>query len=328
DDAVEAVRSAKVHGYQNMDAIKDDLGEYAHDPRFLKALDASTEEGLDGIRIERGYKRGSLCLVKAGVGMHFLLEAQSAPHVAQLLEFLREHYPEMFGYYRPSGQLVMVPTKKGKVSRDISALRKNNSKYGFDIQYDDSEGQAPDHRFVFDDMNEKGELSVYLPLSTADDHDQLFECSIQIAQMLPFRSGCVGYTLAPFHEGNAAGPGSDARRELARLAPELLGLGLQSSKGGKIAAGIMGPSWVTLVGPALLEALPSDFRTSLEDASIHDLERGGVAIRASNAPMVGRGQNPTDLAALPQVVQALAPLWAELKLAEVQAARLQGIAEA
>ncbi|MEL7111174.1 MAG: hypothetical protein AAGL99_18100, partial [Pseudomonadota bacterium] len=66
DDAVEAVRSAKVHGYQNMDAIKDDLGEYAHDPRFLKALDASTEEGLDGIRIERGYKRGSLCLVKAG----------------------------------------------------------------------------------------------------------------------------------------------------------------------------------------------------------------------------------------------------------------------
>jgi hypothetical protein len=315
EKAIEAVHQAKTHGYEHMDAIAtdEDLASLRSDPRFAEALDAKVGGGIAHLVIERAYRKRKKHIVRPAIGLHLAFEgaAPVAPQVAEVFVRLRDDFPEMFAHYRPSGILGMERTKKGKVARDITALRKNKSAYGFDLQYDDAGGEATERRVRFEHDDDDGMLSLYVPLALADDPDALFDRLVGYASETPFVSGAAGYTLCPFDHGPVVGPGTDAQDEIRRLAPAHLGLAVIARQLGYGGSTVIPPSWLTFVGRAQVTRLGAGFREALGEARVHDLDGGALVIRAAHAPFVGRGKSPTDLGALPAVARALAGLLPE-----------------
>ena len=332
DDALDAIEAAARYGYA-MDRIENDpdLDPVRSNARFAAAVAAQPSGGIEHLVIERGYKQGTRCIVRPAVGMSlFFASTDAPPAVADLIARLFDEMPEMFAFFRPANVLGMDPTKKGKVKRDLTALRKNEASYGYSLQYDDAGGEACERRVYFEHGNDgRGELDLCLPLALADEPDALFEQLCDYAQLVPFEWGNAGYTLCPYEVGNLVGPATDAHAEIARLAPDHLGLCLSPSQLGHFPdPAAVSPSWLTFLSARRVERLPPGWRERLGDATLTELTSGAVVIRAARAPFVGRGTAPTDLGALPAIARALSPLLprGERGWAAVEGARMAAIA--
>ena len=328
DRALEAVAAAAKYGYPKLADLEtdSDLAPLRQDPRFAQALETPLKSGIDHLVIERNYGRnGAECVVRPAVGMHLFFADEQAPTaVADVFEQLRKDFPDMFAYYRPSGVSAMERTKKGKAARDVTALRKNESRYGFRFQYDDAEGQATEQRVYFEHDRDHGELSLHLPMSLADQPDELFDRLVGYAEMVPFLWGNAGYTLSPC-------AATYARDAIIRMAPSYLGLCFSPSQLGRVIdLNVVCPSWLTFLSKEFEEKAPKNWTQGLGEATVAELGGRGVVVRAATAPFVGVRGWASDLESLPDVVRALRPLLPtgeEQGWASEEAERLAAIAE-
>jgi hypothetical protein len=306
----EAIRGAAVFGYTGLQLIRDDpdFAPLADDPRFGEALAAEPTAAVDHLVIHRRHRGADVRLVAPAIGLQLTFRSgDAAPALAELMGRVAADFPEMFTFYRPSGVLGMSPTKRGKAARDATSLRKNKSRYGFEIQYDNAEGQATDQRFYLELKGEGGELSLHLPLSLADEPDALVERLVGYAQLVPFSWGQAGFTLSPFECGNLVGAPTDAHDAALALLADRLGLVASPSQLGEYPnAYAVNPGWLTFVGHHLLPRLAPQWRQAVQPAQVVDLECG-VMVRASRGPRVGVRVRP-NLGALPAVARALLPL--------------------
>ncbi|HXU06304.1 MAG TPA: type VI immunity family protein [Polyangia bacterium] len=309
DEALAAVEAAARSAYAHVARMKTDrdLDPIRRDPRFQAAFRAERKPiSIAGLSVERGRGKSKARLIAPAFGLHFYFEgARAAPAIAGVIESLAAEFPRMFDYFRPSGVLALQATRRGKLKRDLTLLRKRPAE--IELQYDRARGAACDQRVLVNlGADSGGELSIYLPLSLADDADALFARCLGYARDLPFETGNAGFTLTPYDVGPLAGPSTDADVELWRLLPEHLGLTASQTKFGfRIDATFVVPSWLTFLGPKALKRAGSRLKGAIGPATIAALPNKRAVIRAARAPFVGPAGAPTDLGALPKVVRAL-----------------------
>lgn len=306
-EAIAAVQKASKYGYLHMKKIETDtdLAPLFSDPRFVAVFDAPVAvRSIAHLEV----KRNKHTLLFPAVGLHLQFKGVgAAPAIANVVDDLQKEFPKMFASYRRSGYLALEPTKKGKVARDINELKNKKPKYGFEIQYDSSEGEACDLRLEIELSSDwGGQVMIQLPLAFANDPDALFERFVRYASSLPFTCGHAGLSLTTYEVGNLVGPGTDAEHELMRVAPSYLGLSITAHQVGELTdADFLTPGWLTFLGADLAKRAGKKIASTAAPAVVRDLKKNGIVIRAAQKPFVAPLSAPDDLGAFPQVLRAL-----------------------
>lgn len=306
--ALQCVNDAVKYGYHLIDQLKNDtdLDPIKPNPRFKEAFEKKQNiTSVEHLKISHTEKGKEIRWITPTIGLHLYFEkdAPQAP-AAELLEELYKEFPEMFAYYQPSGHICLSPTKKGKVKRDVTMLRKGGAPYGYDIYYNALDnGAASDLRFLLELKDYRGgEISIHLPISLANDEQKLYERLIGYASNLPFTVGNAGYSFAVYYEGN----GCPAMENLIRLLQSNLGFTTsQKSTHYPPKAQFAIPNWLTFLGPKMLEKINLK---ELPIESIKVLSNQGVVIQAAPKPFIGVATNPDDLGILPQIIKVLEPV--------------------
>ncbi len=308
DKALQCVEDAVKYGYSLIDKLKEDsdLSPIKSDVRFKKAFEQKIIiNSLDHLKMIRTYGKKQVAWITPTIGLHLYFKKDKArTGAADLLEQLVEQFPEMFLYYLPSGYLNLSPTKKGKVKRDITLLRKGGAKYGYSIYYNAlDDGGAADQRILIElDDEFDGEVTVHLPIDLVKEPQKLYQRLINYASLLPFEVGSAGYSFSVQYEGN----GCAAEENLFRLLESYWGFTTSQKSLHRIPkAEFIVPNWLTFLSHEQtkkinLKELPSNI--------VHKLTNKGVVIQAAEKPFVGISTNPSDLGLFPQVVKVLEPL--------------------
>jgi tetratricopeptide (TPR) repeat protein len=317
DEAIACVRDAVKYGYDRVGEMQTDklLLPIHKDKRFTSAFTASKRTELitpAHFLIERKVsdEKKPLRLIAPAIGLHlYFANGKAAPAIGALIEKLAIDFPEMFAFCSPQDGHDPRVVNKGRVSRDVSALRKNKPTYQFELHYDSGAAEACEQRLLLDlDKNRGGELTILVPLALVKDPDALVERFIEYAKALPFSSGSAGYTLSSYYRGTrvAVKAADSAVKELHRLMPSYLGLtSSQLALGYPVQSDVVMPAWLTFLGSAATAKLGATFAKRIAPATVIDLGHGKCAIRASQAPSLCAVDDSTSCGALPVVAREL-----------------------
>ena len=158
-----------------------------------------------------------------------------------------------------------------------------------------------------------GALSLVLPPAAAEKPEELVQLVLEVAACADFESGHCGYTLAWDPRGDGA---PDAQQRMPGIAARFLGIDLPklnatvSSLQRNASAALKTVHWLTYLGAPLVAQLGGPAAAKAKLGAIATLRdaRGGILVRASDAPTVGDSNRQADVSGLRSVGKALAAL--------------------
>lgn len=315
DDALDAVTEAVRWGYERCDAMRtdDDLAPLRADPRFDAAFTPKAPP-LDHLALRSATRGRSIVTIAPVVMLSLFFESRRAATkpLADLLALLVDELPSgtfshtMWG----SGACSWSPLGKGKLARDITALRKFETGYSFALRWGSHDGEPLGHRVSLDLDEDDGALDILLPLADAEDVEALATRMVRWAAMVPFAAGVGGLALGIYEEGPVVGAGSHAEHEMANVRPRWLGLGVSRQEAAVhtwAPSHAPAPGWLTFLGPRLVDELggAKTLGEAVAPAAV-GVVGTGVCVRAAKKPFAGLVTAPGDLGALPAVARALA----------------------
>ncbi len=315
EEAVDAVGLAVKWGYEHIAAMKDDadLAPLRSHARWASAFEPPKTVALEKIVVRSSTRERSIVTI-APVVLLTLFFGRRKPALDSIADLLARIASELskdtFAHYQwGSGSCHWSPIGKGKIARDITAMRKDD-KYTMALRWGSHDGEPLGHRVSIELEEESGELDVMLPLDAANDPEALASRLASWAAMVPLVCGAAGYGLGIFEQGPILGPGSYAESEHERMMPRYLGFTASKRESGAVTwqpGNACWPCWLTFLGRDLADQLGSGLERTVAPARVVEMPNG-VCIRAATAPFVGLATAPSDLGALPNVAKALAGL--------------------
>jgi hypothetical protein len=331
DRALAAVESAVRAGYPLLDRLRtdDDLRALHDDPRFLAAFDRSAGPAhLSNLVLVVEHHGEPRVLARPLLTMHFFVEAgpgtSAGPTLAALMRAYLDDAPAGAVSTRRARGVWGKPLRPKRIAKDLARLRGAADSRWATIAYrgqTDADGGAPTPYGLditlngrtdpTDDPSETTVSTVRLlfpPDEAGTDPDAVVARFLRYAALAPL--------AAPLTASLAAGGcglelvlrQSDQlemwwQADMLRERREQL-LGFEHHPGREWSPDTApGPSWLTLVGPALVT------RMSTMEGPRPLAVTGGLCLRASVYPPVGA--DPDDVGTLPSVARLLRPLRAD-----------------
>jgi Protein of unknown function (DUF3396) len=250
------------------------------------------------------YWRGSVFERAAGVS-HFYERT-----MAEIGEHVRFYETGTMAGARPlrKDSLQMLPTwLKSRPRRDI---------YMINLESGAKRNEPSDRNFYFvadeDDDEPLGAMRVALPVAESDAPDAYLSFVTSLVEQLDFESGHALFALNWDSRGDISPDASARMGGLVRRYQGVdmfeLDVTLVSMRKTK-PAGVKTAGWLTLLGPALIDALGgvARLRKALpKTCTVYDVPTG-VIIRAGKRPLLGDRNRNQDMAVYRNVGRLLAP---------------------